>query len=1044
MKNFVICKFQTVHNWRLWAAISVIAVIMAELIVSAMSLLLKGEIAPDYLLTGLIASIIVAPLCAATLSYLLSEISNSRYRQSESREHASQTSLSIAIHNAQMLIWELDFATGELRYDDAHLALLDIMTEAAPHDVGGWLSIIHPDDRATFMTHFQAALPVDAQIFDLEYRCIQRTDTWGWVHTKGRVIRHDAEGNPLLAVGSTINITERKRAELKFRDAQNRFELIFNSNPDVMVISRLPEGKVTNVNEAFVKNTGYAREEAIGKTTVELAFWSDADRHRMTDAIKKDGYCKGLEFDFLIKDGQKRTGSFSAVVTSLQGVPHLVSTIHDISARKQNEEALRASENRANTLAGMLRLLCDNVPDMIWAKDMNLNYIFANKAVCAQLLSASDTNEPLGRNDQFFALRERNRHPDDPDWHTFGELCQNSDNITLDSGQSCQFDEYGNVQGSFMFLDVHKSPFVDEEGVVIGVVGSARNVTEQKKAEEKLRLASLILENSSEAMFVTDTSNRILDINPAFTRLTGYELEEVIGHDAAFLHSEHHDADFYRKKWHEINLNGHWQGEIWNRRKNGEIYVEWLTISTIYDEDGLAHRHVALFSDITEKKKAEELIWTQANFDYLTHLPNRRMFLDRLTQDIKKAHRAGLKLALLFLDLDHFKEVNDTLGHDLGDALLIEVAQRISACVRDSDTVARLGGDEFTITLTELTKLEEIDAIERIADNIIQTLSNPFHVDGNSVYISVSIGITLYPEDGTELKTLLKNADQAMFVSKQAGRNRYSYFTRTMQDAAQHRLHLTNDLRVALAEGQFQLYYQPIIELNTGRIVKAEALLRWHHPTRGFVSPAEFIPLAEDSGLIHELGDWVFAESAKQALICKSLSGADFQISVNVSPVQIHGTSSHSQWLEQLKAMGLSGQSIVIEITEGLLLDSSGNVTTQLLAFRDAGIQVAIDDFGTGYSALSYLKKLDIDYLKIDQSFICNLAPDSSDMALCEAITVMAHKLGLKVIAEGVETAQQNALLTAIGCDYAQGYLHSRPLPADQLEAWLKQCGETT
>lgn len=412
------------------------------------------------------------------------------------------------------------------------------------------------------------------------------------------------------------------------------------------------------------------------------------------------------------------------------------------------------------------------------------------------------------------------------------------------------------------------------------------------------------------------------------------------------------------------------------------------------------------------------------------------MFRDRLAHDLRKAHRAGLKLGLLFLDLDHFKEVNDTLGHNVGDLLLIEAARRISVCVRDSDTVARLGGDEFTLILTDL---DDTSRVERIAEDIIHSLSQPFDLNGNNAYVTASIGITLYPDDARDIEDMLKNADQAMFVSKRAGRNRFSFFTNAMQEASLHRQHIITDLRTAVAGQQFQLYFQPVIELASGNLHKAEALLRWFNPARGLISPAEFIPLAEDSGLIHEIGEWVFAEAVRQAQRWRSISGPDFQISVNMSPLQMQATHSHPQWFHHLEEIGLSGQNFVFEITEGLLLDTSTNVTNQLLAFRDAGIQVAIDDFGTGYSALSYLKKMDIDYLKVDQSFTRNLAPNSSDMALTEAIIVMAHKLGLKVIAEGVETREQHQLLCAVGCDYGQGYYYSKPLPREAFEVLLKQ-----
>jgi diguanylate cyclase (GGDEF)-like protein len=439
--------------------------------------------------------------------------------------------------------------------------------------------------------------------------------------------------------------------------------------------------------------------------------------------------------------------------------------------------------------------------------------------------------------------------------------------------------------------------------------------------------------------------------------------------------------------------------------------------------------------DITEKKLSEEQIWRQANFDPLTKLPNRRMFLDRLKQEIKVANRSGNSLALLFLDLDRFKEVNDSLGHTVGDKLLQIAAQRLSLCVRDTDTVSRLGGDEFTIILADLDNGE---LVERIAQSILASMSEPFLLHGEQSYVSASIGITLYPSDSNDITQLIKNADQAMYAAKDLGRNGYCYFTASMQETAQYRLTMAGDLRAALALQQFQVYYQPIVELKTGKIIKAEALIRWNHPTRGFTSPAQFIPVAEDIGLIHEIGDWVFQEAVQQVKILRDKFDPVFQISINKSPVQFHSRGNALfNWIKHLKESGLDGQSVVVEITEGLLLDASIATSEKLLAYRDAGVQIAIDDFGTGYSALSYLKKFDIDYIKIDQSFVCNLAANSNDMVLCEAMIVMAHKLGMKVIAEGIETQEQCQLLVGSGCDYGQGYLFSEPLPADEFERLL-------
>jgi diguanylate cyclase (GGDEF)-like protein len=392
-------------------------------------------------------------------------------------------------------------------------------------------------------------------------------------------------------------------------------------------------------------------------------------------------------------------------------------------------------------------------------------------------------------------------------------------------------------------------------------------------------------------------------------------------------------------------------------------------------------------------------------------------------------------LALLLIDLDQFKEVNDTLGHDKGDLLLKDVTRRIDDCLPEGAILARLGGDEFTIILSEECELDNINLIAR---KIIAVLAAPFQLGMEKVFISASIGIALYPEAGLEMEALLRHADQAMYAAKNAGRNRYAYFSRSMQDAAQSRLRLTNDLRSALAEDQFEVYYQPIVDMATGKIHKAEALIRWDHPTRGMVSPVEFIPLAEASGLILEIGEWVFKEALGEIQRLAEKGHTSFKISVNVSPMQFRNDDNlNVRWLSHLATAGLAAQSMVIEITEGLLLDLTPEVKDKLLAFGDAGIQVALDDFGTGYSSLAYLKKFDIDYLKIDRAFVKNIETDVEERALCDAIIVMAHKLGLKVIAEGVETVAQRDFLYAAGCDFAQGYLFSKPVPAAEFEALL-------
>ncbi|WP_323016241.1 putative bifunctional diguanylate cyclase/phosphodiesterase [Castellaniella sp.] len=561
--------------------------------------------------------------------------------------------------------------------------------------------------------------------------------------------------------------------------------------------------------------------------------------------------------------------------------------------------------------------------------------------------------------------------------------------------------------------------------------------TDLNDTDRQAELASLVYRNTSEGMLVLDPKGFILDVNPAFVSLRGRAEADVIGRHVRCLNSPCHDREFYRSMWRTVIETGSWQGEHWGQHVNGELYPEWLSINTSFGDDGEVHRRVMIFSNIAEIKQAEAIIWKQANFDRLTDLPNRQMFHDRLEQSIRKAQRSNGRLGLLFLDLDRFKEINDTLGHAMGDDLLKEAARRLSACVRQSDTVARLGGDEFTVLLDDVREPRDV---ERLTRSILRTLAEPFRLGVETVFISTSIGVTFFPEDASDAESLLNNADQAMYSAKADGRNRSRYFTASMQERAQTRMRLVNDLHQALDQNQFSLHFQPIVDLRDGRVAKAETLLRWHHPVRGLVSPTEFIPLAEETGIIRALGDWVFCEATRQAAEWRQRFSQDIQVSVNISPAQLrHEGLDLAFWAAHLNTLGLHSRHVIVEITEGLLMDSDDDrIRQQLEAFRNAGVQVALDDFGTGYSSLSYLRKFNIDFLKIDQSFVANLCPGGADHALCEAIILLAHKLGLQVVAEGIETSQQYELLAAAGCDYGQGYLFARPMPAHAFEDLLQ------
>lgn len=565
-----------------------------------------------------------------------------------------------------------------------------------------------------------------------------------------------------------------------------------------------------------------------------------------------------------------------------------------------------------------------------------------------------------------------------------------------------------------------------------------RNITERKRSEQKLvereQRYHLLINSSPYCIHEIGLNGYFLSINDAGLKMLELENEEQVLSVSCFklvgVQDKGRINDLFKKA-----LNGTPSHFEFRGGNNNLSYFKSCFIP-IKDKDNNVVKIMGLTEDITSQKESEILAWKHANYDLLTGLPNRCMFYEYLTQEIKKAARSSSFLALLVIDIDRFKDVNDTLGHSAGDILLQDTAKRLKSCVRDMDMVARLGGDEFALILSNI---EEPGNIERIVTSILQKMSEPFQLESQPIYGSASIGITLYPADATDMETLLKNADQAMYAAKHNGRNRYNYFTPFMQKAAQVRMQIANDLRGALNNNEFQLYYQPIVDLRTDLICKAEALIRWQHPKHGLISPAAFIPIAEENRMIIEIGDWVFHHASSQAKKWREHYHPEFQISINKSPVQFNSEHrAHASWLNHLKNLNLPGQGIVVEITEGLLLDISSNVTQQLLNFRDAGIQVSLDDFGTGYSSLSYLKKFDIDYIKIDQSFVRNLEDDSDDLILCEAIIVMAHKLGIKVIAEGIETEEQRNLLTAIDCDYGQGYLFSRPVEAKKLEILLK------
>lgn len=762
----------------------------------------------------------------------------------------------------------------------------------------------------------------------------------------------------------------------------------------------------------------------------------DFARHRAAVQAHLEGHTPNFAVDVRLrcKDGSWKWLITRGIVVRRDAngrAMRMIGTHTDISNRKQTEQELNDANTKLQEKSSLLQTTLTHISQGIFLLDPLKHIIGFNPRVCELLQVPA---EFLAGRPTLAQLIDLQHSKGD-----FGPVASLVDAETRDyinsDGMGIPPPHYVRETPQGRMLEVKSK--VLEDGSMVRTFADVTDYFQATQAlqanEERWKLA---LESTGDGVWDWHIPSGKEFFSSSFLAMYGLT-ENDLRNDPAVMDQRAHPDDLAEmsraRQAHFDGLSPTYVNE--HRVKCADGSWKWvLTRGMVIsrDEDGKPLRMIGTHTDISERKASEATIWQYAHFDALTGLPNRRLMRERLEQELKKCRRDGLQLALLFIDLDHFKEVNDTLGHDRGDLLLTEAARRIGGCLREVDTVARMGGDEFMVILTGLQQATDL---EHVLQKLLTTLGAVFQLGFEQVFISASIGVTLYPGDAQEIEDLLKNADQALYVAKGAGRNRYSYFTPALQEAAQWRAQLTRDLRVALKQDQFRVVYQPIVELTSGAIHKAEALLRWQHPTRGLISPAEFIPVAESCGLIVPLGEWVFQQAADQVQAWRKTLSPQFQISINKSPVQFENPDPQATpWIEQLRSRGLGGESIVVEITEGLLLSTSAGVVEQLLAMSVDGIGVSLDDFGTGYSSLAYLQKFDIDFIKIDQSFVRQLVPESTDLALCQAIIAMAHALGMKVIAEGIETEHQRDLLSAAGCDYGQGYLFSRPVATPEFE----------
>ncbi|MEW6645945.1 MAG: EAL domain-containing protein [Pseudomonadota bacterium] len=697
--------------------------------------------------------------------------------------------------------------------------------------------------------------------------------------------------------------------------------------------------------------------------------------------------------------------------TAFRHMLHSLRTAHSELEQRVTERtaALRAQRND-------YQMIFDAVPAFIWYFDAEGRVLRTNRRAADFLgLRVSQT---LGRS--LFELFPP----------AFAARCQTSNLEVIHNGreQVNLIEPLQRRNGELVWLRIDKAPFHDEHGTIRGVVVFSSDVSGEIKAQEHTRLAAKVFDNTLEGIVIVDADRRIAAVNRAFCRITGYAQEEVLGRPARLLASGAQGSAFYRNFWHTIRRQGEWRGELWNRRKGGQIFAEHLSVSTVRDDLGKITHYVGVFSDITTLKRTEQRLEQMAYYDSLTNLPNRTLFTERLQQALIKRKREPSPLGVMFIDLDRFKTINDTLGHEAGDQLLQYVAKQLQDCLREQDTVARLGGDEFIVLLE---KPGDERHVVHIAERMLKALAIPFQFGGQEVFSGASIGIAMFPDDGIDFETLLKNADTAMYRAKNTGRNNYVFYQAEMNAASHERLRLEGELRRALRENEFTLLFQPQIDLASGHISGAEVLVRWNHPERGLLAPAEFLAVAEESGTIIDIDRWVLRAACDRYLGWRQEGLDGVHLAVNLSSRHILQRNLSTELRDVLGEHSLPGDWLELEFTETSLIQDSEDVHRTLRAIRALGVRIAIDDFGTGYSSLLYLKRFPIDVLKIDQSFVHGLPDNTEDTSIIEAILAMASRLKLQVVAEGVERAGQAGYLHANGCPQAQGYYYGHPMAAE-------------
>ncbi len=922
-----------------------------------------------------------------------------------------QEQLSQAEALAHIGNWELDLVQNRLDWSDEIFRIFEIDQSRLEPSYEGFLNAIHPDDRELVDVTYHRSIE-SGDPYEITHRLLMQDGRIKWVIEKGQTFYE--RGKAIRSIGTVQDITKRKQAEDALRNSEAHVRSLIETLPDLVWLKD-PEGVYISCNHRFESFFGAKEAEIVGKTDYDFVSKELADFFRENDrcAIEAGGPSVNEETITFAEDGHSEM--LEVIKTPMYDpegdIVGVLGIARNITERKKLEDKLKEGFEVYQAAINTTTLGFWTIDGKGCLRDVNESYA---------RMSGYSRDELLGMSIP------------DLEYHQSPEEIKANIEKIMQTGYARFRTEHRRKDGSVLPVEVVTTFSPIQNGRFFAFI---EDISERVEQEQRLELASRVFHTMNQAVVVTDASNKIISINPMVTEITGYTLDEIRGKDPNIFASGRHDQEFYADMWTALNSTGRWEGEIWDRRKDGAVYPKWLTINCIRDQHGNAIQYVSVFSDITERKKTEELIWKQANYDALTGLANRLMFNNRLQQELANRKRRGERLAVIYLDLDGFKDVNDTLGHAAGDELLVEVSGRLGKLVRKTDTVSRLGGDEFTLLITDFQQSELIGSL---AEQVLNEIQKPVNIQGSHIRISASVGIALYPEDGQSLDELTKHADVAMYQAKAAGKNNFKFFQHDMNARAVKRMALIHDLHNAVENQAFQLYYQPKIRLADSRTVGMEALIRWTRDDGQMVPPDSFIPCAEETGLIIPVGRWVLTEACRHTREWNSRYNAGLKIAVNLSARQFRSKGIVDEVMHALQAHDLEPSLLELEITESILMEDVEEAIQLMRQLRDAGISIAIDDFGTGYSSLSYLKRFPINTLKIDRSFIHELTEDSQDAAIVRSTINMAKSLGLEVVAEGVENEEQFNFLQEHECHSCQGYHFGKPMSADKFAAFLE------